>query len=136
MPNRPMSPALFERKARDAFNRNEGTNAQKSNVTVGKKQHEFDLYEQGVVVGGISTSPWLNRTPKRTSNSGGQNRVAAELLWLHFCRSAKRKVLILKEKDMADGINNRFGGNGFFSPAIEVWLYDPTADTIAHYSDL
>ena len=136
MPNRLMSPALFERKARDAFNRNEGTNAQKSRVTIGKKQHEFDLYQEGVVVGGISTSAWLNRTAKRTNNSGSQDRVTAELLWLHFCRSAKRKVLILKEKDMAYGISSRFGGNSFFSPAVEVWLYDPTADTIAHYLDL
>ena len=84
MPNRLMSPALFERKARDAFNRNEGTNAQKSGVTIGKKQHEFDLYQAGVIVGGISTSPWLNRTPKHTNNSGGQDRIAAESFWLHF----------------------------------------------------
>jgi hypothetical protein len=136
MPNRLMSPALFERKARDVFNRNEGTNAQKSRVTIGKKQHEFDLYQEGVVVGGISTSPWLNRTPKRTNNTAGQDRVAAELFWLHFCDSAKRKVLILKEKDMADGINSRFGGNSFFSPTVGVWLYDLTADTITHYLDL
>jgi len=136
MSNYLTSPASFERKARNAFNRNQRTNAQKSIVTVGKKQHEFDLYQEGVIVGGISTSPWLNRTPKRTNNSGGQDRVAAELFWLHLCSSAKRKVLILKEEDMADGISNRFGGSGFFSPAVEVWLYDPTADTIAHYLDL
>jgi len=136
MSNSGMSPASFERKARNAFNKDQGTDAQKSIVTVGEKQHEFDLYQEGVVAGGISTSPWLNRTPNRTNNSGGQDRVAAELFWLHLCRSAKRKVLILKEKDMANGINNRFGGSGFFSPAVEVWLYDPTTDTINHYLDL
>ncbi len=131
-----MDPALFERRARDAFNGSQGTNSQKSRVTIGKKQHEFDLYQEGVVVGGISTSPWRNRTPKRTNNSGGQDRVAAELFWLHLCSSARRKVLILKEKDMAGGINSRFGGSGFFSPTVEVWLYDPEADTITHYLDL
>lgn len=131
-----VSPASFEGMARNAFNDNQGTKAQKSVVTIGKKQHEFDLYQEGVVVGGISTSPWLNRTIKRTNNSGGQDRVAAELLWLHLCNSAKRKVLILKEKDMADGINNRFGNSGFFSPAVEVWLYDSATDTITHYLDL
>jgi hypothetical protein len=62
--------------------------------------------------------------------------VAAELLWLHLCNSAKRKVLILKEKDMADGINHRFGRSGLFNPVVEVWLFDPTADTFNHHSDL
>jgi len=130
------SPALFEEMARDAFNKSQGTKARKSVVSIGKVQHEFDLYQEGGVAGGISTSPWVNRTAKHTNNSGGQDRVAAELLWLLLCNSARRKVLILKEKDMADGINHRFGGNGFFSPAVEVWLFDPTADTITHHSDL
>lgn len=131
-----VNPAFFERRARDAFNKSQGTNSQKSVVTVGKKQHEFDLYQEGVAVGGISTSPWRNRTPKHTNNSGGQDRVATELFWLHLCSSARRKILILKEKDMADGINGRFGGSAFFSPRVEVWLYDLEPDTITHYLDL
>ena len=136
MSNILMSPASFERKARNAFNKNQRTNAQKASVTIGKKQHEFDLYEEGVIVGGVSTSSWRNRTPKKTNNSGGQDRVAAELFWLQLCSSAKRKVLILKEKDMIDGINHKFGGSGFFRPAVEVWLYDPKTDTITHELDL
>jgi len=136
MSNSRMSPVCFEKMARDAFNKSQGTEARKSVVSIGKVQHEFDLYQEGVVAGGISTSPWVNRTAKRTNNSGGQDRVAAELLWLHLCNSARRKILILKEKDMADGINHRFGGSGFFSPAVEVWLFDPTAGTITHHSDL
>ena len=131
-----MSPAWFEKMARDAFNKSQGTEAQKSVVSIGKVQHEFDLYQEAVVVGGISTSPWFNRTAKRTNNSGGQDRVAAELLWLHLCKSARRKVLILKEKDMADGINHRFGGSGFFSPTMEVWLFNPTDGTLIRHSDL
>lgn len=131
-----MSPALFEERARDAFNKSQGTRARKSVVTIGRAQHEFDLYQEGIVAGGISTSPWVNRTARRTNNSGGQDRVAAELLWLHLCSSARRKVLILRERDMADGVNRRFGGSSFFSPAVEVWLYNPTIDTITHHSDL
>lgn len=136
MPNSRMSPIKFEEMARDAFNKNQGTRAQKVVVSIGKTQHEFDLYQDGVVAGGISTSPWVNRTPKRTNNSGGQDRVATELLWLHLCKSAKSKVLILKEKDMADGIYHRFGGSQFFIPPVEVWLFDPVAGTITHHSDL
>lgn len=131
-----MSPARFEEMARDAFNKSQGTKARKSVVSIGKTQHEFDLYQEGVVAGGISTSPWVNRTAKRTNNSGGQDRVAAELLWLHLYNSAKRRVLILKEKDMADGIYHRFGGNQFFIPPVEVWLFDPVTGAITHHSDL
>ena len=126
----------FEEMAREAFNKSQGTKARKSRVSIGRVAHEFDLYQEGVVVGGISTSPWTNRTAKRTNNSGGQDRVAAELLWLHLCKSVNRKVLILKEKDMADGINHRFGSSGFFDPVVEVWLFDPTDGAVTHHSDL
>jgi len=52
-----MSPARFEEMARDAFSKSQGTKARKSVVSIGKTQHEFDLYQEGVVAGGISTSP-------------------------------------------------------------------------------
>lgn len=50
--------AWFEEIARDAFNKSQGTKARKSVVSIGSMQHEFDLYQEGVVAGGISTSPW------------------------------------------------------------------------------
>jgi hypothetical protein len=112
------------------------TKARKRVVSIGKTQHEFDLYQEGAITGGISMSPWVNKTAKRTNNSGGQDRVAAELLWLHLYSSAKRKVLILKEKDMADGIYHRFGGNQFFIPPVEVWLFNTDVATITHHSNL
>lgn len=130
------TPARFEEMAREAFNKSQGTKTRKSVVSIGKVKHEFDLYQEGVVAGGISTAPWVNRTARRTNNSGGQDRVAAELLWLHLCKSTRRKVLILKERDMADGINRRFGSSEFFDPVVEVWLFDPAADAITHHSDL
>ena len=136
MPGSQISPAQFEKMARYAFNKSQGTNARKSKISIMKAQHEFDIYQEGLVVGGISTSPWLNRTLKRTHNSGGQDRVTAELLWLYLCDSCKRKILILKEKDMADGIYRRFGGNRFFAPAVEIWLFDPTSNSLTHHSDL
>jgi len=130
-----LSTAKFEQAARKAFNKNQGTDAQKSIVWIGRTQHEFDLYDQvGSIAGGISTSPWQNKTG--TNNTGGQDRLAAELLWLSLCRSVKRKVLILRDEKMAGGISRRFGGNGFLNPPIEVWLYDDTADSINHYRNL
>jgi hypothetical protein len=129
-----MNPKRFEKEARDAFNESQGSNARKSRVPVGNQRHEFDLYEPNVGVGGISTSPWLNRTG--TNNTGGQDRVTAELLWLNLCRSAEKKVLILKDKSMADNIYKRFGRSGFFDPVVEIWLYNPIDKAIEHYKDL
>jgi len=131
-----MTRAQFEETARRAFNESQGTKAGKCHVSIRRVKHEFDLYQEGVVAGGISTAPWVNRTAKRTNNSGGQDRVTAELLWLHLCDSARRKVLILKERDMADNISRKFGKCGFFSPPVEVWIFDPTANAITHHSDL
>lgn len=136
MSNRRISPALFEKMARNAFNENQHTNAQKCRVDIREKQHEFDFYQEDIVVGGISTSAWINRTAKHSNNTGGQDRVIAELFWLQLCTSAKRKVLILKEMDMAEGINKRFGGCNFFNPTVEVWLYDQATNAINHLMDL
>lgn len=129
-----LSAGQFELASRKAFNKSEGTNAQKSIVPVGRKQHEFDLYEPEVIAGGISTSPWRNKTG--TNNTGGQDRVAAELLWLHLCSHVKRKVVLLRDRAMAQGITDRFGGSSFFDPRIEIWVYDEMEDSIARYSDL
>jgi len=131
-----MTRAQFEETARKAFNESQGTKAEKRRVSIRRAKHEFDLYQEGVVAGGVSTAPWVNRTARRTNNSGGQDRVTAELLWLHLCDSAKRKVLILKERDMADKISHRFGECGFFSPPVEVWIFDPKANAITHHSNL
>jgi hypothetical protein len=130
------TPAEFEALARNAFNRSQGTSVRKSVVSIGRCRHEFDLYQEGVIAGGVSTSPWTNKIAKHTNNSGGQDRVAAELLWLHLCDSAKRRVLILKENDMVEGIDHRFGRSGFFDPPVEVWVFDAARDTLTHRLDL
>lgn len=52
-----LNTAKFEQAARKAFNMNQGTAAQTSVVSIGRTQHEFDLYQDGIIAGGISTSP-------------------------------------------------------------------------------
>ena len=42
--------------------------------------HEFDIYADGIVIGGVSTSPL--KTGGGTSNTGGCDRACSELLWL------------------------------------------------------
>ncbi len=129
-----LTPAGFEEASRKAFNKSQGTSAHKRSINIKGKWHEYDLYEPRIIAGGISTSPWRNKTG--TNNTGGQDRITAELLWLHFCKDVKGKVLILKDREMAKGIRDRFGGANFFNPPIEIWLYEQITDTITHYADL
>jgi len=75
-----MTPHQIENLVRTEFNAENIRNAQKQTLSVGtgNAAHEFDLYETGKVIGGISTSPWFNRT--KGNNTGGQDRAATELL--------------------------------------------------------
>lgn len=51
---------------RDSYNSKHSCNARKEILDIGDQgaKHEFDLYEEGKVIGGISTSPWKNKTKK------------------------------------------------------------------------
>ncbi len=104
------------------FNESEHFHAHKAEPVVGRdSRHEFDIYEAGKVVGGISTSPWKNRTG--SNNSGGQDRVAAELLWLTLWPGPERRVMILSSRDMTDRLLKRWQGCSFLQP-IEIFHYD------------
>ena len=103
----------IESDIRELFNKLEHVDAHKEKLSlrVGKPSHEFDLYEKGKVIGGITTSPWKNQTG--TNNSGGQDRVAAELLWLVLWQGQERRVMILSNKEMADRLWRRWEGCSF-----------------------
>ena len=74
-------------------------------------KHEFDIYEKGKVTGGISTSPWTNKTG--TNNTAGQDRVSTELLWLALWRGKEKRVLILTNHNMSKKIHGKFRGTPF-----------------------
>lgn len=89
-------------------------NAEKKIVIVGQgAKHEFDLYEPNKVIGGISTSPWTNKTSRRSTNTGGQDRVSTELLWLTLCPGDERRVMVLTDEDMAERLFERWQGCAF-----------------------
>ena len=93
------------------FNLNYRTNAQKAVLAVGgNAYHEFDLYEHDRVIGGITTSPWKNRTKSRSSNTGGQDRASTELLWLSLWTGNESRIMILTDKEMADKLFKRWHG--------------------------
>lgn len=99
------------------FNRKYRTNVpeKEAELSLGNKEakHKFDLYEAGEVIGGVTTSTWKCNTPKRSNNSGGQDRVAAELMWLTLWQGNERRVMILTDDDMAKRLYERWKGCPF-----------------------
>ncbi|MDD5127752.1 MAG: hypothetical protein PHR43_06655 [Dehalococcoidales bacterium] len=122
----------IEEEARCCFNKVYDLNSKKKVLEVGEKgaSHEFDIYEPQKVIGGITTSPWWNKTG--SNNTGGQDRVAAELLWLTMWDGNERRVMILTDKIMASRLFERWKGC-HFPHTIEIIHYNPCSkefDTI------
>jgi hypothetical protein len=106
---------LIEEQVRQLYNHIYSAHTHKQTLTVGNNtaRHEFDLYETGKVIGGISTSPWFNQTEKHSSNTGGQDRVAAELLWLSLWGGKESRIIVLTDYEMAKRTLQRFLGCPF-----------------------
>ena len=115
----------IEEHIRQSLNETWGTNAMKSTLSVGDggAKHEFDVFEEKKVIGGISTSPWRNRSARRTTNTGGQDRVTAELLWLSLWPGPEARTIVLTDSEMAERIYGRFEGCPFPRP-IEILHFD------------
>ncbi|MDD2366981.1 MAG: hypothetical protein PHN84_12535 [Desulfuromonadaceae bacterium] len=102
-----MKPLEVEKFVRDAFNRMQQANTNKKKLPIHSGLiHEFDLYEEGKYVGGITTSPWNNNSG--TTNTGGRDRVKAEILYLSMFNGNENRVIILTDRKMADEIHIRF----------------------------
>jgi hypothetical protein len=112
-----------ERIARNKYNSTYSHTAEKKRLKVGKDgaKHEYDLYEKDKVIGGVSTSPWKNKTG--TNNTGGQDRAAAELLWLSLWNGKEHRVHILTSLEMAKNIYKKFKGTPF-RKEVEVMHYN------------
>ena len=74
-------------------------------------KHEYDIYHENEVIGGVSTSPYL--TSKGKCNTGGRDRAAAELLWLSLWQGKESRVHVLTCESMANWLCKRFGGSIF-----------------------
>jgi len=107
------------------FNKRNQVNAKKTSLKVGQQgaSHEFDLYVPKKFIGGISTSAWTNKTPRRTTNTGGQDRVSTELLWLSVWEGTERRIIILTDREMTEKLFRRWHGCAF-PYKIEIIHYD------------
>jgi len=108
-----MTPQQIESMVRNEYNKSNNTNAQKTTLSIGHGNalHEFDIYEQNIVIGGISTSPWFNKTG--SNNTGGQDRASTELLWLTLWQGSERRFHILTDEEMARRLFKKFSGAPF-----------------------
>ena len=118
-----MTPQQIESLVRAEFNAANSTSAQKQTLSLGTwaASHEFDLYETNKVIGGISTSPWFNKS--KSNNTGGQDRAATELLWLSLWPGGEKRVHVLTDKEMAHRLFKRFSG-ARFPHRIEIQHFD------------
>lgn len=114
-----------ERIARDSYNSTYSCNAKKERLDLGKQgaKHEYDLYQKGKVLGGVSSSPWKNKSG--TNNKSGQDRATAELLWLSLWNGGERRVHILTDLEMATNLYKKFKGTPF-RKKVEVMHFDLT----------
>ena len=119
----PMTPQLIEFLVRVEFNAANSMNAKKKTLGLGTlaAAHEFDLYETSKIIGGVSTSPWLNKSG--SNNTGGQDRAATELLWLTLWLGDEKRVHVLTDRKMAHSLFRRFSG-ACFPERIEIQYFD------------
>ena len=135
-----MTALQIEKNVRGAFNQLGGTKAKKVTLRFGKDapSHEFDIYEEKKVIGGISTSPWFNKpkgSKRPTNNTSGQDRAATELLWLALWQGPERRVHILTDKEMSDRLFKKFSG-ARFPRSVEIHHFDVTSKTFRHVETL
>jgi len=98
---------------RDAINERFKSNSINSRQPVAENGHihEFDIYESGLIIGGVSTGTKV--TSGGSSNTGSKDRAAAELLWLSLWQGHEKRVHVLTSKDLAEWLFNRFNGATF-----------------------
>lgn len=118
-----MTPQQIESLVRDEFNIANNASAQKHTLSLGAgtASHEFDLYETDKVIGGISSSPWFNKS--KSNNTGGQDRAATELLWLALWSGSEKRIHVLTDKEMACRLFKRFSG-ARFPQTIQIQHFD------------
>lgn len=81
---------------------------EKKKLKVGEfgPEHEFDIYLEGKVIGGVTTGTY--RTSKGRTNTAMRDRAAAELLWLTLWPGDETRVFVVTDRRMADWLVRRF----------------------------
>ncbi|TGL53183.1 hypothetical protein EHQ61_04790 [Leptospira wolffii] len=112
-----------EKRIREKFNKIFKVASKKKRIAPSgsASTHEFDIYNEGKFIGGINTRRRLTSSGK--NNTGGQDRVSSEILWLSLWRGSERRVLILTDKEMIEHLKRKYEG-WEFPHYIEVYYID------------
>jgi hypothetical protein len=89
--------------------------------------HEFDIYADGIVIGGVSTSPL--KTSPGSRNTGGCDRACSELLWLSLWQGNETRVHVLTDKALAEWLVRRYEG-AIFPHSITIYHFDHPGDAL------
>ncbi|TGK68751.1 hypothetical protein EHQ27_12650 [Leptospira wolffii] len=113
----------LEASIRESFNKLFKVNSRKEKIapTESASPHEFDIYNEGKYIGGINTSRRL--TSFGNNNTGGQDRVSSEILWLSLWSGSEKRVLILTDQEMINYLKRKYEG-WKFPHKIEVYYID------------
>ena len=112
-----------ETEARSAINSLYGANARNETLdcSPGGPRHEFDIYDQNVIIGGVSTSKYI--VGKGSINTGGKDRAASELLWLSLWQGSEQRMHVLTCEKMASWLCKKYSG-GKFPFSIIIYHYN------------
>jgi len=124
-----------EDAARRAVGRIYGCCPERRNVRVGNAGavHEFDIYAENVVIGGVSTSTL--KTSGQNRNTGGTDRACHELLWLSLWSGCESRIHVLTDMPLAQWLYGRFNGVAFCHE-ISIYHYDAASDVLRKIGSL
>ncbi|EMO12127.1 hypothetical protein LEP1GSC165_3959 [Leptospira santarosai str. CBC523] len=113
----------LEEIIRTNFNKIYNASTEKKELSPSKtaSKHEFDIYEKGKYIGGINSSKRLTSTGN--NNTGGQDRVSSEILWLSLWKGKEKRILILTDLGMQEYIRKKYK-DWEFPYNIEVICFD------------
>lgn len=121
----------IESLARIALSRLLKCDAISKRIAVGTNgpTHEFDIYDSGKVVGGITTG--THKTSAAKANTGTCDRACAELLWLSIWPGEELRIHVFTDKPLAEWLVKRFSGAPF-PRTIDIYHYKPASDAVTH----
>jgi hypothetical protein len=107
----PPQPDL-EPAVRAAFEQAFGVSTARQRLAVGRRgaEHEYAVHAPGEVIGAIVTARWAGPADPRSGTTSGQDRAAAELLWLCLWEGRERRVLLATDLELAQRLAARYQG--------------------------
>lgn len=102
----------LEPGVRAAFEQASGIRTASTRLAVGRRgaEHEFALHAPGQVIGAIITARWAGAVDPFSGSTPGQDRAAAELLWLCLWEGRERRVLLATDLELAQRLVARYAG--------------------------